>query len=479
MEKKTKSKKAPKFAPSSLKQQLVLKENEVDILLTGGGAGSGKTFLALLKAATLINDPAAKIMVMRLSYPMLKDIISASKTIYPYFGGVYKTQARTWVFPNGAEIDFKAMPKDLLEPQGWERTTYIVDEAAEWQLDQILVILSRLRSTTYKGKMSIMLTCNPSKASYLLDFVEFSLDEDGVPKPGTENRIRHFVIQNSHVKWADSPEELYEKYGQGLEIGVNFIPMKFRFIPMLCYDNKVLMKADPGYVGRLLSQPRVNQLRLLHGSWYAAVEGSSMVTEDMFEIVDFAPTNLTAKVRAWDFAASVPNEANGFKCDWTVGVLMSKDTFGTYYVEDVVRFQKQIDGVLQEVRDTAWGDGLNIRQIIPCDPGQAGKVANKFYITKLAENGISTKTESVSSNASKGVRFGPFASVAANRCVKVVRGDWNRAWFDEVCFFTGAKKEINDQADATASAFNQLGREIMIPEISIPSMTQRSPIPTY
>lgn len=471
--------KKPKFGPSSEKQRLVLTENEVDICLTGGGAGSGKSFLALLKAAGLcMADPAAKVMILRLSYPMLKDLISASKQIYPYFGGEYKTQARTWVFPNGTEIDFKAMPRDLYEVQGWERTTYIVDEAAEFKLEDILAILSRLRSATYKGKQSLLLTCNPSKSSYLLDWVQFSLDQEGVPLPGTEHRVRYFVVQNSHVKWADSPEELYEKYGNGLKLGVEFVPLKFKFIPMLCYDNKVLMKADPGYPGRLLSQPRVNQLRLLYGSWYAAIEGSSMVTEDMFEIVDHPPINPVAKVRGWDLAASVPNEANNFKCDHTAGVLLSKDAFGNFYIEDVVKFQRQIDGVLKGIRDTAWQDGLDVRQIIPCDPGQAGKVANKFYINFLAENGISSYVEAANPHANKVTRFGPFASVAANGSIKLVRGDWNRAWLDEVCFFTGKKGETDDQTDATSTAFNRVAKQVTMPTFAIPSLTMASPVPT-
>ncbi len=426
----------------------------------------------------LVEDPAAKVMILRLSYPDLKDLISASKDIYPHFGGVYKTQARTWVFENGAEIDFKAMPKELLRVQGWERTTYFIDEAAEFQLEDILAVFSRLRSTKYKGKKSLILTCNPNKNSYLLDFVQFSLDAEGIPLAGTEHKIRYFCVQNSHVLWADSAEELYEKYGKGLELGVEFLPMKFKFTPMTCYDNKVLMKADPGYPGRLLAQPRVNQLRLLYGSWYASVSGSSMVTEDMFEIVDFPPINPISKVRGWDLAASIPNEANNFKCDWTAGTLISKDAFGSFYIEDVVRFQQQIDGVLKGIRDTAWQDGLDILQIIPRDPGQAGVAANKFYTTWLAEQGISTRTDSVNATANKATRFGPFASVAANKSVKLVNGPWVRAWLDEVCFFSGARGMTDDQADATSTAFNQLSRTVTIPSFSIPSLTQSSPIPT-
>lgn len=441
-------------------------------------AGSGKSFLSLLKAAKLIQDPAARIMVIRQSYPQLKDLMNASKAIYPYFGGVFKEQKKLWLFPNGAEVDFKAMPKDLYEVQGWERTTYIVDEAAEFQLEDILAILSRLRSATYKGKKSLLLTCNPSKSSYLLPWVEFALDQEGVPLDGTEHRTRYFVVQNSHVKWADTPEELYEKYGEGYKLGTEFVPMKFKFIPMLCYDNKVLMKADPGYVGRLLSQPRVNQLRLLRGSWFASVNGSTQVTEDMFEIVDHPPINPVSKVRGWDLAASIPNEANNFNCDWTAGVKISRDEFGTFYIEDVERFQRQIDGVLKGIKDTAWQDGLDIVQIIPTDPGQAGKVATRFYTTYFAENGVSTRVDAVNPHANKITRFGPFASVAANKQVKLVKGEWNRAWLDEACFFTGERKNKDDQVDATSTAFNQLSRALTIPSFVMPSFTQNSPVPT-
>lgn len=467
----------PIFAPCSEKQRLVLKENEVDLFCTGGGAGSGKTFLSLVKAAGFVQDKHAKVMVLRLTYPMLKDIISASKQIYPHFGGIYKTQARTWVFPNGAEIDFKAMPKDLYEVQGWERTHFIVDEAAEWEQEQILALLSRLRSATYKGKKSVTLSCNPSKSSWLMPVVEYSLDQEGVPRPGTEHRVRYFVVQNSHFKWADSEEELYEKYGNGLEKGKEFIPLKFKFCPMTCHDNPALLRTDPGYVGRLLSQPRVNQMRLLYGSWYAAVEGSSLVTEEMFEIVDHPPTNPIAKIRAWDLASGIPNEANSFKCDWTAGVLMSKDAYGNFYIENVVRFQKQIEGVLQGIKETAYNDGLNVMQCLPVDPGQAGKVAAKFYVTFLAEHGISTRTEGINPHANKVTRFNPFASVATNGSVKIVKGDWNRAWLDEVCFFTGERKNVDDQVDATASSFNMLARQSVIPTFALPTFSGNSPIP--
>jgi predicted phage terminase large subunit-like protein len=470
------------FAPSSIKQQLVLQENNVDILLTGGGAGSGKSFLLLLKAVhAAINDPAAKIMILRLTYPMLKDLISASKQIFPHFGGVYKTQARTWIFPNSSEIDFKAMPKDLYEVQGWERTTYVCDEAAEFQKSDILALMTRLRSTTYKGKLAIWLSCNPSKTSWLREVVDYSLDFEGVPLAGTEYKTRHFVVQNSDFKWADSEDELYEKYGQGLKKGVEFVGMKFKFIPMLCTDNMVLMKQDPAYVGRLLATSRVNMLRLLRGSWEAAIEGSTVVTEDLFEIVDHPPINPKCKYIGWDLASSIPNEANQFRADYTVGVLASKDEFGNFYIEDVVRFQRQIDGVLTGIKDFAWKSGLDVLNILPSDPGQAGKVASRFYTTHLAGFGVGTRVENSNPHSNKLTRFQPFASLAHNNLIKIVRGSWNKDYLDELCTFTGERSSGNvhdDQCDATSTVINQLARTQTIPTFVVPSLTKSSPVPT-
>jgi predicted phage terminase large subunit-like protein len=219
-------------------------------------------------------------------------------------------------------------------------------------------------------------------------------------------------------------------------------------------------------------------LRLLKGSWYAEVEGSTLVTEDLFEIVDHPPIEPMARLRAWDLASSVPNEKNNHKCDWTAGVLMSRDGFGNYYIEDVKYFQKQIDGVLTEIKNTAWEDGLDVIQILPTDPGQAGKVANKFYISKLAEFGVSCRSEAINPHSGKATRFQPFASIVHNGNVKIVKGEWNRRFLDDVCSFTGERGGSDDIADATATAFNQICKRVQIPSFHIPNLTQASPVPT-
>jgi len=492
---KVKPKAAPKermvFAPCSRKQQLILLDDSTDILLCGGGAGGGKSHTCLTKALKYINDPAARVLIVRRTYPMLKisgGLWDESKKIYRHFGGVPKIQKLTWEFPNGATIQFAAIPDDLSEWQGLQATNILVDESAEFTQEEILFLASRLRGADYKGHLNVTMTCNPSRDSFLYEWVKYSLDETtGVPNEGTEDIVRYFINVGGKIYWSSvSKDDLWERYGEPMgliryhedEKKINFLPMSFRFIPLTIYDNPILLKNNPQYLANLLSQPRVNQLRYLHGSWTARAEGSGFFRREWVEVVDHAPADFTYnRVRSWDFAASIPSESNP-NPDWTAGVKMSRDKFGYYYVEDVNRFRKLSDGVIKEVIKTAESDGLDQTVTIPKDPGAGGKTANAFQLRTLAEHGITAKSVVVSGHSGKIARFTPFCTLAEAGFVRVVRGDWNEAWFTELELFEGLRTQKDDQVDATADAFNTLSKSVVLPTIAVPKLEQSSPIPT-
>ena len=497
---KTRSKKAdkfavkeerPKFGPCSIKQKYILQDDSTDILLCGGGAGGGKSHTCLTKALKFIQDPAARVAIIRRSYPTLKlqgGLVDESHGIYKWFNGDFNRTNLEWTFPNGATIKFVAIPDDLAEWQGLQASHMLVDEAAEFTETEILFLLSRLRSARYKGHLSVTMTCNPSRDSFLYEWVKYSLDEvTGIPKEGTEDVTRYMVNVGGKTYWADSVAELWEEHamhlglirsGEGVkEEDVTFLPKSFRFIPLTIHDNPILKKNNPGYLAGLLAQPRVNQQRFLWGSWTARAEGSGFFRRDWVGIVDSAPVNPVSKVRSWDLAATVPSETNRDP-DWTVGVLMSRDSFGIYYIENVVRFRKLADGVLKEIVKVARDhDGLDIRVTIPRDPGAGGKTANQFHLRTLAENGVAASSVTVSGHSGKIARFQPFCTLAESGSVRLVKGDWNEAFLTELEFFEGSRNQKDDQVDATADAFNTLCRQVMMPTIVIPSLTQASLIP--
>jgi predicted phage terminase large subunit-like protein len=469
------------LGPCSEKQRKVLTESSVDILIQGGSAGSGKSHLALLKALGDCQDPAARVLIVRLTYPQLMQpggLIDSSKQLYRPFGAVWKAQQKEWQFKNGATITFKAMPDDLSELQGGQFTTVICDEGAEMKLEQILMLKSRLRSTTFKGKLQLMITCNPDRNSYLYDWVKFSLDMDtGIPKAGTEDIVRWFVILDNKIHWSDDPDELYERVGHGYIKGVNWMPSSMKYIPMNIYDNPVLMKNNPGYLANLLSMSRVNQLRFLKGSWTAVTEGSSVFNRAWVNKVKFAPHDVTGRVRSWDLAHSVPSEVYPDP-DWTAGVKMSRTKAGRYVIEHVDRDRKLTDGVVKMLIDTSHNeDGLDVPVTIPKDNG-GGKAATQFFIRALAEQGITVKGIPISGHTSKIQRFLPFCSMCEAGLVDIVEGDWNEDFFTELEHFQGIRAEKNDQVDACADAFNFLAKNGNIPDFVVPDLSKPSPIPT-
>lgn len=472
------------LGPCSEKQRLMLIDDTTDMLLVGGGAGGGKSYLALLKALKFCQDPAARVLIVRLTYPVLKAIgglVDESKQIYQQFGAEFKAQPLEWHFPNGAQVKFVAMPANRAEVQGWQATNIIVDEGAEFQLEDILALKERIRGARYKGKLGMTITCNPNRNSWLYPFVEYCLDpETGVPRKGTEDLTRWFIVRNGKVLWGDTQDELFELHGHGLNRDpangrVTFQPTSFRFIPMDIYSNPVLLKNNPGYLSNLLSGTRVSQLRFLHGSWTAVPEGSSVFNRDWIKIVDAPPVNPHQKVRSWDLAHSVESETYP-NPDYTASVLMSRTKFGTYCIEDVKRFRKLTDGVVKEIIETAQDDGLDIPVTIPRDNG-GGKAASMFFLRAFAEAGMNARGIPITGHSSKMQRFLPFCTLAESGCVTMVRGDWNEEFLTELEYFDGSKNIKDDQVDACADAFNTLAKQITMPAIHVPDMSMASPIP--
>lgn len=472
------------FGPCSIKQQKVLTDFETDLLVVGGGNGGGKSHMALVKALKYVQDPAAVVLIVRLTYPLLKSaggLVSESKHIYSHFGATWKEQKLEWHFPNGALIKFYAMPQDLTELQGQQYSNIIVDEAAEFTLADILALRARLRAVRFKGKLNMMCTCNPSRKSWLFDFVSFSLDEEGVPLPGTEDITRWFVILAGKIFWGNSREELYERHGQGYTLGEDFRPLSFRFIPMDIYSNPILLKNNPAYLADLMAQSRVNQLRFLKGSWTAVTEGNSYIRREWFNFVPCPPSEVTGRARGWDTAASVVSESNPH-CDASAGVLMSRDKMGHYYIEDCNTFRKLTDGVLREITNTAFADGLDVPVLLERDTGAGGKIANAYFTKYLSEQGCIVRSTQMSGHSSKINRILPFAQMVEARAVSIVqygdqRDEWIEPFLTELEGFSGSRSDHDDMVDATGCVFNYLCRNVVIPNFSIPVMQSASPIP--
>lgn len=162
------------------------------------------------------------------------------------------------------------------------------------------------------------------------------------------------------------------------------------------------------------------------------------------EIVDALPNTAVKCCRAWDFAGT----ADGG--DYTAGVKIYDGGDGYFYVADVERGQWDSSVVRQTVKLTADLDGKLCYIRLPQDPGQAGKEQAKSYVQHLA--GYRVTVESVSGD--KVTRAEPFSAQVNAGNVRLLRGDWNKAFIDELKLFPNGKND--DQVDAVSDGFNQL-----------------------
>jgi predicted phage terminase large subunit-like protein len=123
---------------------------------------------------------------------------------------------------------------------------------------------------------------------------------------------------------------------------------------------------------------------------------------------------------------------------------------GVYYIEDVRRDRLSPHGVELMVTNTAKQDGKKVRIRIPQDPAQAGKFQVRYYTTQLAGWMIHAEQET----GDKVTRADPFSSQAEVGNVKLVKGDWNDTFLDELCMFPGGAHD--DQVDAATGGFRAL-----------------------
>ena len=102
----------------------------------------------------------------------------------------------------------------------------------------------------------------------------------------------------------------------------------------------------------------------------AAREGGMFKREWLSNIVDAIPADGMLKVcRRWDMAASLAEDAAD--PDWTVGLKMSTDGKGRFYILDVIRFRNSAEYVRKMIKGTAVLDDARTMTVVPQDPGQA------------------------------------------------------------------------------------------------------------
>lgn len=436
------------------------------------------TYTLLLIALKFMQHPRATGVIFRRTSKMITspgsiwhEAVAMYTSAFPK-GLKIRHRENEIVFPNGALLKFSHMQhaSNMYDHKGGQYSFVAFDEATDFTEEMVVYLLSRMRNANVNYKPQMFLLTNPDYNSFLRGWIQdFYLDPlSGIPKEELACVKRYFFRQGNTMLWYNSLEEAEEIHGKGDESGIT----SFTFIPANCRDNPPLLKAQPDYISRLMSLPRVEMERLLLGSWFARPEAAGLFKREWVELVDYPNVRAKQRIRSWDFAFTKPSEQNP-NPDWTRGVLISKDKSKIYTVEDVVSMRDRVHKVEELIFQTAVRDGTGVVISIPQDPAAAAGAYAKDLARKLAEMGFSVRlTKPIKS---KVTRFAPFSSLAQAGYVNVVKADWNKDFFDELEIFDGSGKTKDDQVDCCSDCVLLLNKELMIPDFSLPDHTSNNP----
>lgn len=163
---------------------------------------------------------------------------------------------------------------------------------------------------------------------------------------------------------------------------------------------------------------------------------------EKIEIIDALPHGIKW-IRGWDFAGTTKKTS-----DYTSGTKLGiKD--GITYIANVERFRGAPDEVEGRLRMTAELDGRDTLISLPQDPGQAGVYQKASFSRLLSGYNFEFSPES----GDKVSRASPFASQVNVGNVKMLRGEWNAVFIDELRDFPNG--EHDDMVDSTSRAYNK------------------------
>jgi len=178
--------------------------------------------------------------------------------------------------PGGAAIQFAGLENadDVLDWQSAQIPCIILDELTHFLASQFWYLLSRNRSPNgYRCR--VRAGTNPD-ICWVRELIAPWVD-NAFPNPAESGELRWFIRRQDKIIWLPAKpireictlgDDGGKCYREGCE---NCFPpeMSITFIRSSVYNNPDLLKADPGYISRLLSLDDVQKRRLHDGDWDA------------------------------------------------------------------------------------------------------------------------------------------------------------------------------------------------------------------
>ena len=380
-------------------------------VLYGGAAGGGKSDGMLQAAAMFADCPGYSALILRRTYPQLSQpgglIPRSHEWGWSALGASWRSQDNQWTFPSGAVIKFGHLQNenDKYNYQSGEYDFIGFEELTQFSETQYRYLFSRLRR---------------AEGSPIPTRMRSTSNPGGV---GHEWVRARFIDYDR----AEHPDRLFISAGLA--------------------DNPHVDRAD--YEASLMHLDAVTRAQLMDGDWTVR-ESGGLFRREWFTVVDEPPADVVKRVRYWDMAATEAKP--GTDPDWTSGALLSLTREGTVYIEDVRRTRSEPGPTERFIVSTAEADPHGTVVWMEQEPGSSGKIAvNHYHNALMAFPFYPDKV-----TGSKVVRSQPLSSAAEAGRVRVVRGAWNSAFFDEAEAFPLVAHD--DQVDSVSGGYSKLTR---------------------
>lgn len=358
--------------------------------------------------------------------------------LFPLVGGKPNRSAFKWTFPIGATCRFRHLSeeKDLLNVQGAEICYIGLDELTHFPWEAVNTLFAANRSLCGVDPF-MRATCNPDASSWVAEFIEPWIGNDGYPDLSLSGKIRTFDVDDGSFIWRSptAGEEL----------------LTATFVPALIHDNPKLVEKDPRYVQRLRSMSLVERERFLMGNWRIKAETGTVFKRGWFECVNAPEIEQGDRlIRYWDLAATT--QQNIKHGDFTVGLLMQhKPAQDIYYVRDVIRRRLPPAHTNELIVNTAAMDGVNVAIRWQQEGGAAG-IRDSVNIQNMLRGYDAYAESELRDKVSRAL---PCSYLAEQGKIKLAIAPWNRDFLIEIEQFPD-KCRNDDQVDGLSGAYNSL-----------------------
>jgi hypothetical protein len=227
-------------------QTLFLRSAAYEVLY-GGQAGGGKSDALLYGGLRQIAHPQYKALILRRTFPELRELIDRSLLTFPQAGGAWNQVDHRWTFPSGATYQFGycSTYAEVLQYQGQQYTWIGFDELGQIAEERIwLYLMSR----------------NRSAAPGLVRMMRASANPGG---PG------HGWIKRRFISRCPADGTPVEVEPDNTYPGVPPSATTRAFVKATLRDNPTLMALDPDYESRLAMLPDLEFRWLALGDWDA------------------------------------------------------------------------------------------------------------------------------------------------------------------------------------------------------------------